>query len=178
MDEEDEPDYRSIKLMDKSDLFEMVKTYISAYEGMEEYADIGSEDSALRYLLKYFRFEDVEMYKLLVNNEFSGFIFIEEKNRSIEIHEFAVKPEFQGYKVGKELLEMVNYLKEKRGIDKVELWVGMKNNKAKKIYRKFGFVEELNDGKWEKLTYIYKKNSICTKEKRRRNYVREDKIAW
>ena len=153
MDEEDEPSYKYISRLDKNDLGEMVKTYLSAYRGLESYADIESEESALKYLLYYFRFEEVSKYKITVDDNFSGFIFLEENNDNIEIHELAIKPDFQGYGAGYDLLDMVKNVSCFNRKYKITLWVGINNYKAKKIYNKFGFNKEMSDGKWDNLVF-------------------------
>jgi len=65
-----------------------------------------------------------------------------------EIHEIFVHPKWRRKGIGSTLLlKAMNYIKS-RGRDKVELWVGNNNLGAIKFYKKFGFKEEENLGKW------------------------------
>ncbi|MGI6487389.1 MAG: GNAT family N-acetyltransferase [Syntrophomonadaceae bacterium] len=83
-----------------------------------------------------------------------GFIAVDNNWRTpegqgvAEIHEFVVDPAFQGRGIGKKLFQTgINFLK-KRGAQNIELWVGEYNHKPHQFYRRQGFRDGGQWGKW------------------------------
>ncbi|HCL56208.1 MAG TPA: GNAT family N-acetyltransferase [Spirochaetia bacterium] len=71
---------------------------------------------------------------------FTGFSTFQAK-KLINIHDFIVKKEFRRQGVGKALLQRVYEEGQKKGCCKITLEVRKDNEKAKKLYRCFGFGE-------------------------------------
>lgn len=65
-----------------------------------------------------------------------------------EVHEFVVDPAYQGQGIGKQLLRAGMDFLWDRGSRKIELWVGEKNEKAQSFYKRQGFHEQGQWGKW------------------------------
>jgi len=63
-----------------------------------------------------------------------------ENDLVIEIQRIYVLKEFQGFKIGKTLIEMVKHLAKSEGFKAIWLQVWQKNNKAIRFYQKVGFV--------------------------------------
>ncbi len=137
----------------KEDIKHFVEIYQDAYEDLEEYAY-----TTRREIKNYYRW--------LMNRDPEGIFFAElsepvgviacdsnwfspfEMKKVGEIHELAVKREFWGKGIGSKLLEKgIGYLREKNK-DFAELWVGERNDRAKKFYEKHGFKEKGRFGKW------------------------------
>ena len=147
-----------IKNAKKEDINKFVELYQLAYSSdvLREYAY--SKRSDIR-----------DYYKWLIKRDASGIFKAELKDRGEivgficadanwisylaneqcgAIHELFVKPEFQKKGIGKKLvLHALDYFKNKN-IKKAELWVGLKNERAKKFYSCLGFRESIAYGKW------------------------------
>ncbi len=65
-----------------------------------------------------------------------------------EIHELVVSPRYQGRRMARKLMEEAFRFLEERGFNKVALWVGEHNERAKKFYRRLGFRETAKQGSW------------------------------
>lgn len=65
-----------------------------------------------------------------------------------EIHEFAVKREFQGKGIGKTLLEKAIEYALLKNHKKITLWVGEGNGRAISMYKKAGFHTLYKAGIW------------------------------
>jgi len=65
-----------------------------------------------------------------------------------EIHEIIVDPSFQGRGIGKKLMEAALKYGKSRNRKISELWVGITNEKAKKFYKKLGYVEREVHSMW------------------------------
>jgi len=65
-----------------------------------------------------------------------------------EIHEFVVHPDYQRLGIGHRLMEeALNFLRE-QGFSRVALWVGEKNEKARRFYERLGFRVTGKQGAW------------------------------
>ena len=131
---------------------ELIRIYVSAYQGLEEYAYTRRAD--IKRYIKWLH--KVDQDGLLIakdDKEIIGFIFFchnwwDRMYGEIgEIHELAVIPGYQGRHIGKSLLqEGINCMKKYHNI--FGLWVGERNKKAKEFYKKMGFLCEGRMGKW------------------------------
>ncbi len=135
----------------RDDLSTLPDILMLSYEGIEEYGE-ESIEKARRYIEDLYE-EDPECFFVAeINGEIVGFIFCNrfwyskfEHSRVGEIHEIVVVPAHRHEGIGKKLLEKaIEYLKPR----KIELWVGEKNESAIKFYKKLGFVEKEQAGKW------------------------------
>uniref|UniRef100_A0A7V6CDF0 GNAT family N-acetyltransferase n=1 Tax=Thermodesulfobacterium geofontis TaxID=1295609 RepID=A0A7V6CDF0_9BACT len=141
---------RQVKL---SDINDFIETYIRAYEELENY--------------KYRTRKEIKNYfKWLYNRDKEGFVVAEEKDKSVgfaagdanwinfegkkvlEIHEIFVLPEFRKKGIGSQLLQYLLFYGVKKDKKLAELWVGKTNYKAINFYKKFGFKEAGEWGKW------------------------------
>jgi len=139
---------------DEGDEDSFVELYLLSYRNLEEYAYRTKKEvrSYFRWLLR----RDPEgIFKYLLNDEPVGFIscdsnwisYFEERNVG-EIHEIFVHPEQRGKGIGRELVKKGIQHFRNRGLDTCELWVGERNEGAKKFYRSLGFREQGSWGKW------------------------------
>jgi ribosomal protein S18 acetylase RimI-like enzyme len=145
-----------IRQVKPNDINDFIETYIKAYEELENY--------------KYRTRKEIKNYfKWLYNRDKEGFIVAEENGKSVgfadgdtnwtnfegekvlEIHEIFVLPEFRKRGIGSQLLtNLLSYgIKKDRKL--AELWVGKTNYRALNFYKKFGFKEAGEWGKWLKM---------------------------
>ncbi len=141
---------RRVKL---EDMDKFIESYIKAYQELSDY--------------KYQTKGDIKNYfKWLYKRDKDGFLVAEENRNFIgcvagdsnwinyegkkvlEIHEIFVIPEYRKKGIGSQLLrEIINYGMKKK-IELAELWVGKTNYNAIQFYKKFGFKEAGEWGKW------------------------------
>lgn len=146
-----------IRRVSQEDLEAFVEAYMRAYAEFTEY--------------KYHTRAEVKNYfKWLYKRDKEGGFVAEDEGKAIgfafgdgnwinsngekvlEIHEVFVLPEYRGKGIGKALmLKLLEYGKE-RGLKEAELWVGEKNERAIKFYKKLGFKEDGKVGKWLRMT--------------------------
>ena len=131
---------------------ELIRIYVSAYKGLEEYA-YSSRSDIKRYLKWLYNADKNGILIAKIEDEIVGFTFFCHKwwdkvyGEIGEIHEIAVSHEHKGKGIGKALIqEAINSLKKHNSI--FGLWVGEKNEVAKRLYKKLGFIEEGRVGKW------------------------------
>lgn len=136
-----------------NDIDDFIETYIRAYKEFKNY--------------KYETRKEIKNYfKWLYKRDKEGFLVAEingkpvgfaagdtnwinlDGEKVLEIHEIFVIPEFRGKGIGSSLLkEVLSYgIKKERKI--AELWVGKTNYRAIEFYKKFGFKEGGEWGKW------------------------------
>ena len=137
-----------------SDLQDFVEIYRLAYKGLEEYAYTTTRDikSYFRWLLKR---DQNGFFKARIGERVVGFMACDTRWISHvegvevgEIHEIIVHPDFRGLGIGKRLVEKGIEYSRKQGRRICELWVGVRNEKAKEFYRSLGFRETDQWGKW------------------------------
>ena len=144
----------AIRKVRDNDLEAFVNLYKLAYRGLEEYAYTKNKD--IKYYFKWLKKRDENGF-FVAENEGKAIAFIACDTNWIsffdniavgEIHELFVHPEWRNMGIGKMLLRKgIEYAKS-RSKNLIELWVGAKNNVARKFYEKNGFVEKGSWGKW------------------------------
>lgn len=141
-----------------SDLQDFVEIYRLAYKGLEEYAYTTTRDikSYFRWLLKR---DQNGFFKARIGERIVGFMACDTRWISHvegvevgEIHEIIVHPEFRGLGIGKRLVERGIEYSRQHGRKICELWVGVRNEKAKEFYRGLGFKEADQWGRWIRMT--------------------------
>jgi len=143
-----------IKKVNRNYLKDFVEVYRESYKGLEKYAYLSARD--IKRYFKWLMSRDPEGFFVAeVNGSVVGFVasdanwfsFTEVKKVG-EIHELFVHPSWRRKGIGTTLLlKAINYIKS-RGRSTVELWVGNNNFGAISFYRKFGFKEKGNLGRW------------------------------
>ncbi len=153
----------NIRRAESEDCENFVRCYLKSYRGLESYAYSSKRDirSYFRWLMKRDS-QGIFSADILVKGqsfEWSvirgvGFLACDSnwysryEGEVCEIHEIFVNPEWRGIGVGSLLMKRAfDYAKEK-GKNKVELWVGERNYRAIRFYRKFGFESREKNGCW------------------------------
>lgn len=109
----------------------------------------------LNLFSKYiFRKRFVLTAKILFKHVFNLVIYkkipIKLSEKNFGILSIAVYPEYQGKGIGKELLGQAEFTASQQGFDKVNLSVGVDNEKAIRFYRNSGYKEVIQDsGSWQ-----------------------------
>lgn len=131
----------------------LVDIYQSAYKSIPMYA-YEKRKSVKNYLDWLYKGDPKGFFVAKIGEEIVGFIACHSEWEDYregpvcEIHEFAVKEQFQGKGIGKALLERaIEYAKSKNH-RKITLWVGEKNEKAINLYKKVGFAPLYKAGIW------------------------------
>ncbi|HZU16626.1 MAG TPA: GNAT family N-acetyltransferase [Candidatus Dormibacteraeota bacterium] len=70
---------------------------------------------------------------------------------SAELHELVVLPEAQGRGIGRALLQAAFGLAGERGRDRLGLWVGRHNRRARRMYERAGFAVEREGRTWVRM---------------------------
>jgi len=143
-----------LQKLDQETLERLVEIYMNAYEGMREYGGEG-ESYAKRYLRWCWSKAKDGFFVAKIGDEIVGFIVCDDdwysryEGRTVgAIHEFAVDKSYQGHGIGRKLMEKcLEYLSGKD----IELWVGEKNERAKKFYEEYGFREVGKHGIWVRM---------------------------
>ncbi|MCF8010764.1 MAG: GNAT family N-acetyltransferase [Clostridiales bacterium] len=136
----------------------LASIYNNAYRDYPEYADTMGK-SVYNYLLHFWEKGTPEILVARCKEMIEGFIILDRNwetrnNEPVgEIHEFAVKYELKGHKIGYNLLRTgINYLTQS-GTYNIGLWVGNNNKPALSLYKKLGFKVQFSDIKWTKMEY-------------------------
>ncbi len=156
----------NVRRAKEEDCDDFVNCYVKAYRGLESYAYNSKRDirSYFRWLMKrdergVFAAEisiigqHGEKGRIIVgflacdSNWFSRY----EGREVCEVHEIFVKPEWRGIGVGEMLMRKAMEYAKERGRDVVELWVGERNYRAIRFYRKFGFESREKNGCWVRM---------------------------
>ena len=139
-----------IRRVRQDELNKLVSVYLSAYEGLEEYAyTSGSEvRSYLRWL---YRGDPDGFFVAELDGKVVGFVAVHTNwwdkriGRTAEIHELVVHKKYQRIGIGTKLMECAIEHAIESGCNFVSLWVGSKNTVAREWYRRLGF-EEVGEG--------------------------------
>ena len=140
--------------MTREDLEAIVKLYLRAYKGLEEYAYTHPKDvkAYIKWLLKrdpegFVLKRDGSKIVAFVAGDANWFSKREGKNVGA-IHEIVVDPDYWGRGIGKTLMNRtLNYFLGK-GLDLAELWVGDRNERAINFYKRLGFEEKDRYNYW------------------------------
>ncbi len=147
-----------IRRVKRGDIDTFVEVYEKAYKGLEEYAYTKRRD--IRNYFKWLYSRDKDGFMVAeVDGRAVGFVACDtnwismlEGEKTGEIHELFVLPEYRNRGIGSTLLlKAIEYAKEK-GRTYAELWVGRTNYRARRFYKKFGFAESGEWGKWIRMT--------------------------
>ncbi len=139
--------------MREDELEELVRIYMRAYRGLEEYAERTPED-ARAYLEWLYGTCPEGFFVAEVDGKVVGFLACNPHwqgphgNSTCEIHEIVVAPEWQRQGIGSALMEKALSFGEENGCATATLWVGRGNDKALNWYRKFGFQSVGSWGRW------------------------------
>jgi ribosomal protein S18 acetylase RimI-like enzyme len=139
-----------IRRVRQDELNKLVSVYISAYEGLEEYAyTSGSEvRSYMRWL---YRGDPDGFFVAELDGKIVGFVAVHTNwwdkriGRTAEIHELVVHKSYQCMGIGTKLMKCAIEHALECGCNFVSLWVGAENKVAREWYRKLGF-EEVGEG--------------------------------
>ncbi len=145
-----------LKEFNQEILERLIEIYMRGYEGMREYGGEG-EGYAKRYLRWCWGKAKDGFFVAKVGDEIAGFIVCDNdwyskyEGRTVgAIHEFVVDKKFQGHGIGHKLMETcLDYLS--RYNDRIELWVGEKNEGAMRFYEGYGFRKVGQSGIWVRM---------------------------
>ncbi len=131
---------------------DLQRIYMAAYQEdyLYAYREPGRIKRYLKWLMKHAK---GGFFVAFVDDRPVGFLALQPDCRFHgeivpEIHELVVDPEFQGLGLGKRLMERAFEFLRHRGFSRVALWVGEKNETAKKFYEKLGFKITARQGSW------------------------------
>ena len=87
-----------------------------------------------------------QVYSIQMDDQVSGFYWIEERGRELHLHGLILKTEYQGRGIGTQTLKALEE-KYKDSMDFIELGVHKTNQKAIELYKKLGYqmVTSLDD---------------------------------
>lgn len=142
-----------IRQAKKGELPLLVEVYKSAYHKMEKYAY--KEKSEIKnYLQWLYRRDPRGLWVIKKENKIIGFACIHTDwqdhrwGRVAEMHEIAVREEFQGEGMGEKLLEKILIYAREKSCKFISLWVGKENQLAYRWYIKMGFRQVGTWGNW------------------------------
>ncbi|NJE29768.1 GNAT family N-acetyltransferase [Thermococcus sp. 18S1] len=149
--------------LDQETLERLIEIYMRGYEGMREYGGEG-ESYAKRYLRWCWNKAKDGFFIAKIGDEIAGFIvcdadwYSKYEGRTVgAVHEFVLDKKFQGHGIGHMLMEKcLRYLAERT--DRVELWVGEKNEGAIRFYENYGFKKVGQSGIWVRMVKDLRRN--------------------
>ncbi|NJF25450.1 GNAT family N-acetyltransferase [Thermococcus sp. Bubb.Bath] len=161
-----------LEKFDRDTLERLVEIYMDGYEGLREYGGEGV-DYARGYLRWCWVKAKDGFFVAKVGGEIVGFIVCDRdwhskyEERSVgAVHEFVIDSRFQGKGIGRALMDTcLRYLEE--SYDRIELWVGEKNEGAKHFYEEYGFRVVGKERIWRRMVLDLKKNEKNDKAKSR-----------
>jgi GNAT superfamily N-acetyltransferase len=135
---------------------ELIEIYQRAYASMPAYAY--TERSEIKHYIRWLRKRAGGGFLLArVESQVAGFIAVDDHWKTWcgenvgAVHELVVDPQYQGRGIGRQLLRKGIQFLQDRGVRRIELWVGEKNDKAHCFYRSEGFVDAGKWGKWVRM---------------------------
>jgi len=142
-----------IRRAKKGELLILQEVYQSAYQKLEKYA-YTTPGKIKNYLKWLYSKEPEGFFVAEKEGKTVGFISIHTNwqnwklGRTGEIHELAVRREFQGKGIGKKLFLKACQYAKKKGCRTLSLWVGEENWYARSWYEKLGFKKKGGWGEW------------------------------
>lgn len=140
----------------EEELQKLIEVYQSSYRRMERYA-YKSKKKIERYLKWLYEGDPEGFWVAEKKDKLIGFASIHSEwedyrwGRTGELHEIAVREEFQGKGIGKRLFEKaLRYARERR-CKFMSLWVGEENFLARSWYERLGFEEKGKWGEWVRM---------------------------
>jgi len=142
-----------IRQIKKEELWDLIEVYQSAYKRLGKYA-YRSKGKIKAYLEWLYEGEVEGLWVVEKESRIIGFACIHTNwhdyrwGRTGELHEIAMREEFQGMGMGKMLFEKITEYARKKGCNFLSLWVGEENWLARSWYQKLGFKEMGGWGEW------------------------------
>jgi len=146
----------TIRRARREELPRLAEIYLSAYEGLEQYAYYDYEE-ALDYMHWLYRGHRDGFFVAEVDGEPVGFVacnpFWRDRfvGRTCEIHELAVAKEHKGKGIGRALMMRALEYGREKGCRTASLWVGEGNTLAIEWYRRLGFKRAGRWGIWVRM---------------------------
>jgi ribosomal protein S18 acetylase RimI-like enzyme len=142
----------------EENLKDLTRLYLNGYKGLEIYA-YKTAVEIKEYLHWLYKRDKDGILVAKDKGKIVGFIATDKNwmwtgEKFGEIHELVVHPDYRGRGLGKLLLERAIKRLKSENLRKIGLWVGEKNEKARKIYEKLGFTETEKRGKWIRMVKI------------------------
>jgi len=140
----------------EEELHKLIEVYQSSYRRIKKYA-YNTKRKIKGYLKWLYRGDPEGFWVAEKKDELIGFVSIHSKwkdsrwGRTGELHEIAVREEFQRKGIGKRLLRIALRYARKRGCRFVSLWVGEENFLARSWYERLGFEEKGKWGEWVRM---------------------------
>lgn len=143
---------------------ELIRVYQSAYHDLPpSYSDHGLARVS-DYMRWLYEGEPEGFFVAIEHGAPVGFVSIHTEKRGWhgdligELQEVVTDPECQGRGIGRELIIRALRYAADRGRDRVRLWVGERNRRAAKLYRRLGFVTLSRHGMWERMELVLARN--------------------
>ncbi|MCR4419565.1 MAG: GNAT family N-acetyltransferase [Clostridia bacterium] len=165
-----QPEIR-LQTADPENLLEQLKSlYKRAYRDLPLYS-YNTDQEIEAYLRWLKRRGEGRLLVAFAGERPVGFVAVDHRWETLngqrvgEIHEIVVDPEYQGRALGKRLLEAGLELLRAKGLNRFELWVGDRNQKAQAFYLKAGFEPRGSWGKWLRMWREEETNPTPQKER-------------
>jgi|Deesub1362B_J571_1020462.scaffolds.fasta_scaffold09757_1 GNAT superfamily N-acetyltransferase len=134
----------------EEDFNAVLDLYMRAYRGMEEYGE-SSRKAAKRYIRWLERHCDEDTFVAVDGERIVGAVFVDRDWHSlwegdvvVAIHEIFVDPDYYGRGIGHMLMRKAESLAPPGST--IELWVGERNEKARRFYESLGYTRA---GQWK-----------------------------
>lgn len=150
----------------KEEMEEIVDAYMDAYSDMEEYCYKRRRD-AKRYI-KWLFGRDKEGIFVAFDGTIIAFIASDAFWHSFyegsvgEIHEMFVKREYRRRGIGRKIMERAEEYLASQGMKTLELWVGERNENARKFYMKMGYMKKDTINGWIRMVKRVERNYNST----------------
>lgn len=122
----------------------LVEIYELAYQSVPEYAE-ARPGEVEGYLTWLYRGDPKGFFVVFDDSRPVAFAAVHGEwydwrgDLMAELHELVVHPDYQGRGIGRRLLEVAEEYARRCGRDTLDLWVGEHNDRAIRLYERFGF---------------------------------------